>query len=275
MIDRIFLARFCLAASLLLLRPWPTEAQAQAAASAPRPVDAKAMLITFADFLSKAGQFSVTIRIRYDVVQKSGQKIEFGEIRKVALRRPDRFRSDFERSDGEKGLALFDGKEIVVFSETQKVYAVAARPGDTDGAVTYLLKDLKMRLPLAMMYLSRLPAELAGRIRSAETVEQSIMMDVPCTHLAARGDDVDVQLWIPSQGDPLHRRIVITYKRADEQPEFRADFSDWNLSPEFPEGFFTFSPGEGTRQIPFLAQLQSVAPANVSTRPTKRGASTR
>jgi hypothetical protein len=230
------------------------------------------MLNKTADFLAKANQFGVTIRTGYDVVQTSGEKVEFGEIRKVSLRRPNQFRSDLERSDGEKGLVVFDGKDITVFNDKQKVYAMASKPGDLDGAVTYLLKDLGMRLPLAMMYLTRLPAEIENRVRSVETVELSSVMDVPCVHLAAQTDDVDFQIWIPAQGDPLPRRIVITYKHANEAPQFWADFSEWNLSPNFPNALFTFSPPEGARQIPFLAQLALAAPRRATAKSSKEGA---
>jgi hypothetical protein len=43
-----------------------------------------------ASFLAKAPRLSVTADCSYDVVQDSGQKIEFGEVRAITLRRPDR-----------------------------------------------------------------------------------------------------------------------------------------------------------------------------------------
>jgi len=233
--------------------------------------DAAALLKRAADFLSQSPHFSVTIRAGYDVVQKSGQKVEFGEIRKVVLQRPDRFRSDIERGDGEKELVLFDGKDIIVFSEKNGIFAKASRPGDLDGAVTYLLSDLKMRLPLALMYLSRLPIEIEKRVRSVEVVEQTVIMDVPCVHLAARTEAVDFQIWIPSEGEPLPRRIVITYKHHKGAPQFWANLSEWNLSPDIAESLFAFSPSEGVRQIPFLAQMKLVQPASVKQPAGKKG----
>ena len=53
-------------------------------------------------YLAQAERFSVTIRDGYDAVQQSGQKIEYGEVRKVTVSRPDRLRFEVERSDGEK-----------------------------------------------------------------------------------------------------------------------------------------------------------------------------
>jgi hypothetical protein len=267
MIRKKLFSGLCLAVSLLLFATCPARAQESSLESSSSGEDARALLNKTADFLSKAGEFSVNIRAGYDAVQESGQKIEFGEIRKVILRRPDRFRSDIERSDGEKGLVIFDGKDITVFNEKYNVFAKASRPGDLDGAVTFLLKDLGMRLPLAMMYLSRLPSEIQSRVRSVEIVEQNTIMDVPCVQLAARTDDVDFQIWVPSKGDPLPRRIVITYKHEKGQPQFWANLSDWNLSPNLSDQLFTFAPPENARQIPFLAQIASSMPGPAKKKP--------
>jgi hypothetical protein len=236
-------------------------AQEPAAAASGPQTDAMATLMRAADFLAQAKQFSVSVRSGYDVVQESGQKIEFNESRKLTLVRPDRMRVDVERSDGDKALVLFDGKELTVFSPKEKVFAKVEKAGDVDQAILFLLNDLQLRLPLAMMLVTKLPAEMERRVRFVEQVEQSTIMDVPCAHLAARGDDVDFQIWIPTQGDPLPRRVVITYKKAPGQPQFWANLSEWNLSPNTPEGFFAFSPPEGVNRIPFLAQLEVAKPA--------------
>jgi hypothetical protein len=56
---------------------------------------------------------------------------------------------------------------------------------------------------------------------------------VPCDHLAVRtAGGVDFQVWIAQGDEPLPRRIVITYKDENGQPQFWADFSNWNLAPE-------------------------------------------
>ncbi len=271
MTDRKFLMRLILALTLVIVPVAAMAAQEKASGATAGSNEAMTMLKRCADFLSQSPQFSVTIRTGYDVLQESGQSIEFGEIRKVTLKRPDLFRSDIERSDGEKGLVLFNGKDIIVFNEKNKVYAKSPAPGDLDGAVTYLLSNLKMRLPLAMMFLSRLPIEIDNRVTSVEEVERSVIMDVPCTHLAARTDEVDFQIWIPSNGDPLPRRIVTTYKYDPGRPQFWANFSEWNLSPNPANSLFEFAPAEGIQQIPFLAQMELRKPKPVKAPAKKKG----
>jgi hypothetical protein len=44
-------------------------------------------------------------------------------------------------------------------------------------------------------------------------------------------------------------------------PEFRAQFSDWNLAPKIQDSQFAFTPPEGARKIVFQAQLSNFAPA--------------
>jgi hypothetical protein len=255
---RLMMLMFMLGASL-----WAVSglaAQPSGSADRESQTDAMAVLMKMADFLSQAKQFRVSIRSGYDVLQETGQMIEFAELRNLTLVRPDRFRVDVERSDGEKVLVLFDGKELTVFSPNEAVFAKTAIPGDVDNAIRYLRRDLRLRLPLAMLFVTQFPAQLERRVRSVEIVEQNTLMDVPCVHLAARADQVDFQVWVPSEGDPLPRRIVITYKDEEGQPQFWADFNQWNLAPHVPDGFFIFTPPQGVLQIPFLAQLEVAKP---------------
>jgi hypothetical protein len=59
-----------------------------------------AVLKRMAEFLSQAQRFSVTVDTGFDVVQDSGQKIEFGETRQIVLRRPDRVRIEATKRNG-------------------------------------------------------------------------------------------------------------------------------------------------------------------------------
>jgi hypothetical protein len=220
--------------------------------------DARALLMRMADFLSKTPRFSVSIRNGYDVVQKSGQKIEFGEARKLTVSRPDRFRVEVEQSDGDRNMILFDGATITAFSPTQNVYAQVAKPGDIDGALVYFLKDLHMRLPLALLLVSRLPEAIERRTQSVDYVEKTALYGIPAHHLAGRTDTVDYQIWIAEGSQPLPLRVVLTYKNAEGQPQFRAQFSDWNLTPEVAASMFAFTPPQGAHKIAFPAQASQI-----------------
>jgi hypothetical protein len=215
---------------------------------------AMAILERMADLLSQAQRISVMVDIGFDVVQDSGEKIEFGETRKVVISRPDHARIDITKRDGATSGFIFDGKEIAVFNARENVYATAARPGTLDEAIDYFINDLDMRFPLAELFSSKLAETLQEKVRAASYVEQASIAGVPCDHLALRGDQADLQLWIAQGDQPLPRRLVITYKHAAGQPQFWAQFSDWNLSPDVPDSLFVFTPPEGAAKIAFTAR---------------------
>jgi hypothetical protein len=213
-----------------------------------------------ADFLGGAQRFSVGVRAGYDAVQQSGQKIEFGEMRKVTLSRPDQLRVEGERSNGAKTLTVFNGKEIVLIDAASNVYATAPQPGGVDATIVHFVRDLGMRLPLAVLLVSQLPAELKARVRSVDYVERTNIHGSTSHHLAARTDEVDFQVWVADGDAPLPQRVVITYKKAKGEPQFRAQFSDWNLAPAIDDSTFLAKPPDGAQKVAFAAQLPRISP---------------
>lgn len=215
-----------------------------------REIDEKALsvLTRMAETLSQAKQFSFSADMSFDVVQDSGLKIEFGEARQVVVSRPNRIRVDATKRDGSQSLFIFDGQKISVFNNKENVYASVAKSGSLDDAIVYFLNDLDMRLPLAEMFSTKLPQIFDERLRAAYYLEESDIGGVRCDHIAVRAIGADIQLWVAQQGN-TPQRLVITYRRAEGQPQFRAQFRDWNFSPEVADGLFSFVPPEGAAQI--------------------------
>jgi hypothetical protein len=218
--------------------------------------DGQAMttLQRMADLLSQAQRLSVTAEISFDVVQESGEKLEFGETRQIVIGRPDRVRIDITKRDGGTSGFIFDGQAISVFNAKENVYATAAKPGTLDEAIDYFINDLDMRFPLAELFSSELAEALREKVRVAYYVEPATIAGVSCDHLAFRGDHADLQLWVARGDQPLPGRIVITYKDAVGQPQFRAQFSGWNLAPDVPDSLFVFTPPAGAAKIAFAAR---------------------
>lgn len=236
------------------------EAAANAAPDEP-VIDQRALdiLNRMADTLAQAKGFRVTIRSNYDVVQDTGETIEFGERRTVALNRPDALRVESRQSDGTRREVTFDGKVLTVFDPGQNVYGQLDRPGSVDDAVRYLVQDLQVRLPLALLLVTTLPAELDQRIQALDYVERDTLTPVPTDHLAGRTEDVDFQVWVAAEGTPLPQRITITYKNDEGEPQYRADLTDWTLNPDLSAAQLAFRPPDGAERIPFLTRVRKSA----------------
>ncbi len=85
-----------------------------AQASEPAAPNAAVILKDMANFLAGLQNFACTSRNGYEVLQSSGQKIEFGETRRMTIGRPGRLRVEEVSSDGAPDVALFDGKQVTV-----------------------------------------------------------------------------------------------------------------------------------------------------------------
>jgi hypothetical protein len=244
---------------------------AHAGAQAPAPVpaaQAKAtdtqklaheLLLRAARFLAQAPRFSVTVASNYDALQADGEKIEFGERRKVILNRPGQFRVETERSDGRRGWTVFTGKEIVVVDVTNRVYATDPQPGGIDDSIVHFISDLGLRLPLALMLTTRMPSEFEKRVRSADYVEKTNLLGTPAHHIAVRGETVDFQVWIADGAQPVPLRVVINYRDEPGQPQFRATLSDWNFAPAITAATFAPQFPDGATKISFATQLAAGA----------------
>ena len=231
--------------------------------------EAATLLKSMADYLSGLESFSVTFRAGYDVVQSTGQKIEFGETRNVALSRPNRLNVEEVASDGKRDRVVFDGRNVSVLDADNAVYAQAPQSGTVDDALAYFVRELRMRMPLALLLTTRLPDVLAGSVKTIDYVETTEILGVATRHVAGRTDKVDFQFWIKEGKSPLPLRVVITYIHSPGEPQFWANFADWNTSPVFSNATFEFKPPHGAKQIPFAVQVRRSAEADQQ--PTANG----
>jgi hypothetical protein len=220
------------------------------------PPEPAALVQAMADHLASLKTFTLTARNSYEVLQPSGQKIEFGETRLITVARPDRMRVEEVSSDGEQDLALFDGKLVTVFNADAGVYAQAQQPESVDDALVYFVRDLRMRMPLSLMLSTRVGTELPEMINEIAYVESTELLGVPAHHIAGRTDSVDFQFWISQDERPLPLRVVISYREAPGLPQFRSDLSDWNTNAQVADTTFRLSLPEDAEQIPFAVQMQ-------------------
>ena len=241
----------------------------KANASDPAPTEQKSNIIEeealaiftrSTDYLAKLNQFHVNAEFGFDVLQETGQKIEFGSHQDVTIQRPNNFRVDFIRRDGVNGSVVYDGKEIVLFNPDEAVYAKAPFKGEIDDALDFLSEELNRPIPLRDFFESDPGSVLTAKIESAIYVDESMLAGVLCDHLAMRNDKVDFQIWIAQGDEPLPRRIIITYKNEEGQPQFWGQFMKWETSPKINDGTFAYTPSEKVERIPFAVvdvELQS------------------
>jgi len=227
-----------------------------------RTAEARATLMRMAQFVGGAQAFSMTIESSYDAVQDGGQKIEFGAVRRVLLSRPNLLRIENDNRDGTQRRLFFDGKSLTLFSPDAKIYASVTHPGSVDQAIQYLLDTLHTPIPLSILLMTTLPQEMEQHVTSVATVADEILDGRAATHLAAQSDEVDFEVWVAKGDQPVPVRVVLTYKDAEGEPQFRATLRDWNFNPVADAAAFAFVPPKDAFAVAFMVPAPEQPAAN-------------
>ena len=201
--------------------------------------------------LASRSAFRFRAEIRYDAVQESGQRIEFGSERRFAVRRPDRLRVDVAHWDGGSELLVYDGAQLSAASPALRVYSSTPQSGTLEHAIARFRDELGAPAPLAELIDPGLHAQLQESAVSASRVGSVRIDGRPCDQLAFRMRHLDFQLFVEQGDAPLPRRLVIDYRDEPGSPQFRASLHDWDVAPDLPDELFRFAPPIGAQRVPF------------------------
>jgi hypothetical protein len=210
--------------------------------------EALTILTKATDYLTGLKQFTIKAVKETDVVQASGQKLQFATAIEVAVRRPNLLFGSWAQDDGTIRQLWYNGGTVTIYEDTENVFGQIQAPDTIDEMLDYMETVLKSPQPLTdifdnnLSYLAELP--VSGRY-----VGVSYLEGIACDHLAFRGETVDWQLWIDRGEKPLIQKIVITYKELQGEPQIAARMLNWNTQPTISDDLFQFSPPEGARQI--------------------------
>jgi hypothetical protein len=200
-----------------------------------------------------------TIRVYAD---PNGEPLHIFHTLKVTMRRPNRLLAEVSGDDGSNKL-VFDGKTAILYSAAQNKYASLAVP---EGTIEGLLKEAVGRLgvdfPLAD-FLSEEPGKafLSG-VTSGRVVNTVTIDGAPYDHLFFfQPPGIELELWVAKNEQALPRRLIVTYRSLPGQPNFIAQFSDWNFNVQAPDAEFAFQPPAGATQVELKPVAATVPPA--------------
>jgi hypothetical protein len=169
---------------------------------------------------------------------------------KISIDRPGSLRiSSF---DGAQKMEIFfhDGT-LTVFNTQNKFYAQADIPNEIEAALEFALEELDVEAPLMDLIYADVSTHLIG---SMETVlyltDQARVGGSDCHHIAIRGPESDVQIWVEEGDRPVPRKIMITSKWEGGSPRYTANMN-WVTDPKIDQETFEFKAPEGSQNIGF------------------------
>ena len=134
-----------------------------------------------------------------------------------------------------------------------------------DEVAAFVRNELETPVPLSEIIGTSFAKTIRERVTSIYSAGEETLAGKRCEHLAAESEAVDAQFWVALDGDPVLCRIVLTYKHAEGNPQFRASFVEWDLNPKLSADLFRFEPPKGAERIPFLLPARKTPPAESKT----------
>ena len=208
-------------------------------------------LKAMSSYLAGLKTYSFQVEEFFDEVQEDGRKIQLGNQRRMSVSRPDKV---FGEDEGDTASSLFyyDGKTATVFDRGQKTYATVKVPDTIDAMLDDLHERFDTHQTLADFLFADPYKVFTEHVQSGTYVGLNYVGKVKCHHLAFRQKILDWQIWIDAGDQPLPRKLVITFKRQVDEPQYIALIHRWDVNPKLSDDLFEFQPPEGVRKVDFL-----------------------
>lgn len=229
------------AALLVSLAPF-TEARAQGNIDP----DAARILQAMSRYMTSLKTFTATFSIDSEVIDTTGQKLDFNSTGEIVAQRPNGLYS--HRTDAATdGELYFDGKSVTLVSRSLDAYAQISGPATIEQAIDAVRSRTDIDLPAADLLYPDPASGLLTDVESGTYLGRDNVDGIPCDHLAFRAKKVDWQLWVRTD-TPVPIKYVITTKWTTGAPQYSIHLSNWNIHPRIDPKRFEFVPPKGAKR---------------------------
>jgi hypothetical protein len=187
-----------------------------------------------------------TIRVYQD---EFDQPLHIYHDTKVLARRPDRLAVHRTGDDGVSVLT-FDGKTATLFGTKQNKYARIEAPGNIEAMLGDVAERLNLEFPFSDFLAANPGKSFLDGVTSGRELDPVTIDGKPARHLFfSQTGGIEVELWVDKSEQAIPKRLFVTYRLLPGQPNFIAEFSDWNFAAQSSDSDFAFQPPAGAKEV--------------------------
>jgi hypothetical protein len=228
----------------IAMSSWASIASAQ-------EVDAKAdeVLHAMSDYLTGLKSFSATADASTEILMRNGAKIQLTATSEIVLDRDTGFMASRKGPAGESKI-VFDGTKVTIANQAMGVHMSIPVEGGIDTAIDEVRSVMGAEVTGGADLLYAKPYEgLMYEVESGTYMGEVTVGGVSAHHLLYRAAEIDWQLWVRSEGDPIPVKYVITSKWVTGAPTFSVQLSNFTANVVTDADTFTFTVPEGSKEI--------------------------
>jgi hypothetical protein len=218
-------------------------------------LDAKLLLKQMGAEIAGLDSFILNGDAYTDARLTAGQIIEHSSQVSLRLRRnPGTIHITNRDTENTREIYFADGL-LSVYSKTENFYAQREIPKGLQAMLDFAVNEAGIEAPLLDFVSANFADDLINDADAVRYLGTSLIRDEVFHHVGVRLQDVDVQLWVATQGPPLPGKLVITSKWEGGSPRFVA-FFEWKINPDLPSNSFRFKPPDDAEAVEFLLDLE-------------------
>ena len=218
--------------------------------AAAEEVDARDLVARMSDAIAGLDSFRIDGDAYADARLPAGLIIENASEVTARVRRPGAIRLTKKTVDDTLEI-YFAETSFTVFTESNGFYGQTEIEPGIASAVEYAIDELGIDAPLLDFLVSDVADNLLADAEEVDYLGTALIRGRVHHQVVIRQPEIDVQLWIANEGQPLPGKMSISSKWQGGAPRF-VIFMNWDLNPDIPEGKLVFEPPEGATQIPIL-----------------------
>lgn len=186
-----------------------------------------------------------------DARLSAGQIIEHAsQVRLHLIRETEQIRISNKSAEGSKEI-YFDGETLSLFDSVGNVYAQRYVAGGLNGLLEFVTGQAEVESPMLDFIATDVADTFLDGASDLKHLGQSLVRGKHYEHIGIRYDDVDVQIWIASDGPTLPGKMSISSKWEGGAPRF-VGFMTWDIDPNIEGEVFRFEPPDDAVNIGFL-----------------------
>jgi len=240
----------CLLCFLLSVGVWAQEETQE-------NIDPVAVLILdrMSEVIGELGSCSYTLHTSQDVQDNTFFLPEEGlglvkhfAKNEVYMLGPDKMHVQVNGDKGHQGY-WYNGEVITYYSYDENNFAVVDAPPTILEMMYQINAAYDIDFPAADFFNPYFTDDLLENSVKLRYLGTTHLEGKECFHIISASEKRNVQLWISNDGLTLPVKMVIVDFEQENNPQYEATFTHWQINPDLPEALFNFMPPPQAAEI--------------------------
>ena len=207
------------------------------------------------DYMQAHQELAFEALATYEVVQESGQKLQFDLEYSLVASRPDRLFWTTQSDDGSVDSVWYENGTFTMLKQPDNIYGQIEVPTTIGEMIGVVVDEYGITVPFMDILTGQARETIQDAAPSGWYVGTSWVNGAWTHHLALRAPDIDLEIWVGME-EPVPLKLTITWKHEVGMPSYMARFRKWNTSPSIDESVFYFEAPPGAELVEIVPEAE-------------------